>query len=193
MPLLASLLVLTDGQSTRGRPLVEVLAAAIDGGARALLLREKHLSRPARAALADRIRPLLDAVDGTLLVASDATITAQGVHLAATDSIPRPVPAILGRSCHAPAAVAAAAREGCTYATLSPVFASPSKPGYGPALGPAAFADLGLPTWALGGVDVTNAAACLQGGAAGVAVMGTVMRSPDPAAVVAAMLAEMGT
>jgi len=49
-----------------------------------------------------------------------------------------------------------------------------------------------LPTWALGGVDVTNAAACLEAGAAGVAVMGTV-RSPDPAATVAALLSEVGT
>ncbi len=30
--------------------------------------------------------------------------------------------------------------QGCTYATLSPVFASPSKPGYGPPLGPGVFA-----------------------------------------------------
>lgn len=76
---------------------------------------------------------------------------------------------------------------------ILPVFASPSKPGYGPPLGPGVFAELGLPTWALGGVDVTNAAACLEAGPAGVAVMGTVMRSPDPAATVAALLSEVGT
>ncbi len=38
-----------------------------------------------------------------------------------------------------------------------------------------------LPTWALGGVDVGNAAECLESGAAGVAVMGAVLGSPDPA------------
>ncbi|MDQ2838549.1 MAG: thiamine phosphate synthase [Actinomycetota bacterium] len=73
------------------------------------------------------------------------------------------------------------------------MFASPSKPGYGPPLGPGVFAELRLPTCALGGIDVTKAAACLEAGPAGVAVMGTVMRSPDPAATVAALLSEIGT
>jgi thiamine monophosphate synthase len=42
-----------------------------------------------------------------------------------------------------------------------------------------------LPTWALGGVDAENAAECLESGAEGVAVMGAVLRSPDPAAAFA--------
>ena len=52
-------------------------------------------------------------------------------------------------------------------------------------LGPDALAPTGLPVWALGGVDPTTAAACMAAGAHGVAVMGAVMRAPDPGAVVA--------
>ena len=59
------------------------------------------------------------------------------------------------------------------------------EPGYGPPLGPAALAGAPLPTWALGGVDAENAAKCLEFGAAGVAVMGAVLASPDPASAFA--------
>lgn len=44
---------------------------------------------------------------------------------------------------------------------------------------------------ALGGITVANAAAARNAGAHGVAVMGAVMRAPDPAAVVAALLQEV--
>jgi thiamine-phosphate diphosphorylase len=185
---LPPLLVVTDGQGTNGRPLVAVVAAAVAGGARAVLLREKHLDRAARADLAAQLCGLLEPVAGQLLVASDPTIAADGVHLAAADAVPAPRPALVGRSCHSPADVRQAAGEGCDYALLSPVYLTASKPGYGPALTPAAFGDLPLPTWALGGVDATNAATCRAGGAAGVAVMGAIMRAPDPAATAAAIL-----
>jgi thiamine-phosphate pyrophosphorylase len=75
------------------------------------------------------------------------------------------------------------------YVTASPVYASASKPGYGPPLGLPTLRDWCLasavPVLALGGVDSPErAAACVRAGAAGVAVMGTVMRAADPAAVV---------
>ncbi|MBO0748675.1 MAG: thiamine phosphate synthase [Acidimicrobiaceae bacterium] len=208
--LIPPLLVLTDGQNCGGRPLTEVVAAAIDGGARAVLLREKHLAGPERHALAVELSGLLEAVGGLLLVASDPTIPAGGVHLAAADPFPGgPLPGrlssrgagaggvsggeggggrLVGRSCHSRTDVARAAGEGCDYATLSPIHLTESKPGYGPALGTAALTGLPLPTWALGGVEPANAAACLGAGASGVAVMGAVMRAPDPGKMVALLL-----
>jgi thiamine-phosphate diphosphorylase len=199
---LPSLIVLTDGPATGGRPLLWVVAAAVEGGARAVLLREKDRPRAERLALAAQITALLEPVGGMLLVASDPSIPAAGVHLAAADPFPAvaraerpgaPVGAgragpVVGRSCHSPAEVARAAAEGCAYATLSPVYLTASKPGYGPALGVDALAELGLPTWALGGVGATNARACVEAGASGVAVMGKIMRAADPAAAVAAVL-----
>jgi thiamine monophosphate synthase len=138
----------------------------------AVVLREKDLPRDARVALANELRPLV----GLLLVASDPTIDSDGVHLAADDPFPSPRPAIVGRSCHSRDELERAAAEGCDYATLSPIFVSRSKPGYGPPLGVDALRDAPLPVYGLGGVDATNATACLDAGAAGVAIMGTAMR-----------------
>lgn len=181
-----TLLVVTDSSATGRRSLEEVVASAMEGGARAVLLREKHLPRVARMALAERLAEMLGAVSGLLLVASDPDIPSDGVHLAAAD----PFPAhhggrLVSRSCHSATDVAAAAAEGCAWVTLSPIFPTASKPGYGPTLGTGALAGHRLPVWALGGVGPGNAAACLEAGASGVAVMGAVMSAPDPAAVVA--------
>jgi thiamine monophosphate synthase len=153
------------------------------------VLREKDLSRADRLALAAAIRDVLSDVQGRLLVASETAIPGDGVHLAASDPFPSPPPGVVGRSCHGPAALAAAAAEGCAYAFLSPVFATVSKPGYGPALGVGALAAAPLPVWALGGVNARNAATCVAAGAAGVAVRGEVMRAGDPGEVVTGILA----
>ena len=189
---LPPLVVVTDGSATNGRSLTEVVAAAVDGGVRAVLFREKHLGTAKRALLAAELRALLARVGGLLLVASDVSLPADGVHLAASDSVPRDVPGRLGRSCHSALDVARAAGEGCSYATLSPIYLTASKPGYGPPLGPRALAGHTIPVWALGGVTPANACACIEAGAAGVAVMGTVMRAADPATAVAAILAAIG-
>jgi thiamine-phosphate pyrophosphorylase len=87
----------------------------------------------------------------------------------------------VGRSCHNADEVARAAAEGCDYITLSPVFATASKPGYGPALGVDGLARLAAtapPVYALGGIlpgDVPGVLAAAHG----IAVMGPVMREPS--------------
>jgi thiamine-phosphate diphosphorylase len=180
---LPPLLVLTDAGQAGPRGLLPVMAAAVEGGARAVLLREKHLPRRRRLDLAEALRDLLAPVQGVLVVASDGGIPADGVHLSSSDPAPR-AGTPFGRSCHSAAEIAEAHREGCRWATLSPIFPTPSKPGYGPALGVQALASPPLPVWALGGVEPGNAASCVAAGAAGVAVMGAVMRAEDPAAMV---------
>jgi thiamine-phosphate pyrophosphorylase len=55
-------------------------------------------------------------------------------------------------------------------------------------LGVDALRDAPLPVYALGGVDPTNARSCIDAGAAGVAVMGYVMRADDPAVAVKELL-----
>jgi len=88
--------------------------------------------------------------------------------------------ALIGVSAHDAADVAAAAASGADYATLSPIFPTASKPGYGPALGVAALggaARHALPVLALGGITPVHADECLRAGAAGIAVMGEVMRA----------------
>ena len=103
---------------------------------------------------------------------------------------------LLGKSCHSLAAAQAAQVAGADYVTLSPVFATGSKPGYGPALGvealEAAAAQLrpaGCRVLALGGVTPGTIGACRAAGADGAAVMGAVMAAADPEAAVAALIA----
>ncbi|MGH6976892.1 MAG: thiamine phosphate synthase, partial [Stellaceae bacterium] len=92
--------------------------------------------------------------------------------------------------------IARAETEGADYVTLSPIFATASKPGYGPALGLDELADLAakslIPVLALGGVDAAAVGSCLAAGAAGVAVMGAVMAVADPRAVTSALVAGLG-
>jgi thiamine-phosphate pyrophosphorylase len=171
-------------------PLPDVLAAAVAGGARWVLMREKDLPRPKRAALAAQLRTVLAPAGGRLVVAGPDPLGGDAVHLAATDPVltSPEQPVLVGRSCHDAPELERLTTE--DYVTLSPVFASASKPGYGPPLGPAGLRTLcartDRPVLALGGIETpAQVAACVSAGAVGVAVMGTVMRAADPAAVVA--------
>jgi thiamine monophosphate synthase len=119
------------------------------------------------------------------------------VHLASADPWPSLRPELVGRSCHNTAELAQAAREGCDYVTVSPVFATASKPGYGPALGLAGLAGLCRadvpPVYALAAIRPEQVPACRAAGAAGVAVMGTLMRDPVLTADYLAALPEVST
>lgn len=194
----AGVMVVTDRRQAAA-PLPAQVAGAVAGGARWVLLREKDLPRTERAALAAALREVLAPAGGRLVVAGPDPLGGCAVHLAAVDPAaaypaaadPATVPdgvRLVGRSCHDAADLERLTIE--DYVTLSPVFPSTSKPGYGPPLGPDGLADLcrrtRRPVLALGGVETPDrAAACVAAGAAGVAVMGAVMRAADPAAVVA--------
>lgn len=192
---LGPLLVLTDRAQSEaaGRPLVDTIEVAATAGAAVVLFREKDLPSPDRRRLAEQVADALAGTDTALVVASDVALAEQvgaaGVHLAATDP---PLPGDAdrcpsGRSCHSAADVDAARAEGAAWVTLSPIFASVSKPGYGPPLGVDALDGHALPVFALGGITPENAAACRAAGAHGVAVLGAVMSAADPAAVVATL------
>lgn len=185
---LPALLVLTDRSQCSG-PLVDVVASAIEAGARAVVLREKDLSEARRAEMADQLRSILAPVGGMLIIAG---ARGDALHLSASDAFPMPRPALVGRSCHDAPEVRDAGEEGCDYVTLSPVFATASKPGYGPALGVHGLAALTpiatSPVYALGGVHPPDVADCLAAGASGIAVMGPAMRTPE---LVAAYLAAL--
>jgi thiamine-phosphate pyrophosphorylase len=201
------LLVLTDRRmaADAGHDLVEVVAAAIDAGAPAVVLREKDLPLAERRDLAVRLRAAT-AGAAALIVSGDPVLAravgADGLHLAAADPWPgRAAGLRVGRSCHTPGELMATAMGGVVaYATFSPVFATTSKPGYGPPLGLDGLAagcravdGVGSPlaVYALGGIGPRHAGACLAAGAAGVAVMGAVMRADDPRGIVRAMLREL--
>lgn len=217
-PRLPPLLVLTDrkGCERAGRTLLDTVHHVVDAGATTIVFREKDLPSAERARLAAELR----AVVPCLIVASDIdtamTVGADGVHLASGDPWPNRIAAgdpdappirrghrssgdpryIIGRSCHDDAGVRQAVDRGASYVTVSPVFPTPSKPGYGPPLGLDALADHvtrhpGVLMYALGGVAPGRAAHCIEAGAAGVAVMGAVMAAEDPGDLVRHLIAEL--
>lgn len=191
---LPRLLVLTDRTQCTG-PLVDTVAAAVEFGARAVVLREKGLPEHARRLIGDELRAVLDPVGGLLIHGGLAGSSgSDAVHLSGSDPFPQVRPRLVGRSCHSAEELAHAAREGCDLVMLSPVFATSSKPGYGPALGLDGLAGLvpGAPrTYALGGIRPGDVSGCLAAGAYGVAVMGAVMRDPQSVRDYVAALGEM--
>lgn len=192
-PALPRLLVLTDRRQSP-RPLEEVVRQAVDAGARAVVLREKDLPDEERRALVAVLAPLLHDAGGVLLTAGALLPGADGVHQPSSGGTRPADPAVTGRSCHDLAQIAAAEADGVHYVTVSPIHASASKPGYGPALGTRGLASLAgsthLPVYALGGIEGAVAAvACREAGAHGVAVMGAVMRARRPGPFVAELVA----
>lgn len=197
-------LVITDRRMAT-RPLVEVVERALDGGCRWILLREPDLDTPVLTALGREIAARCRTHGARLSISADLetaiAVDADGLHLpqrlAAADQIERArarlrPDAAIGISCHSLHEATEAALCGADYITLSPVFLTDSKPGYGPALGAGPFGEIaahvGIPVLALAGISAANAAAVRAAGAAGIAVMGNVMRADDPAAAVAALI-----
>jgi len=181
------LLLLTDrSQLPLGRSLLATLRECVAAGATTVVVRELDLGEPQRAALAQEVA----ALGATVISAHNPLPGAIGVHLPAFADATDPR-YTFGRSCHSAEEVRRAAAAGAAYATLSPYAVTASKPGYGPPLTSDEFAGHAIPVFALGGITPHNAGTAVGAGAHGVAVMGAVMRSPDPGATVAGLLAEV--
>jgi thiamine-phosphate pyrophosphorylase len=158
-------------------------------------LREKDMAADARRDLLARLVALGRNYDAAIMVSDDIAAAraaeAAGVHLS-RDGDPGAAraalgpEALIGVSAHDAAEAEAAAHAGADYVTLSPIFESLSKPGYGPQLGLAGLRavanGLTIPVLALGGITHLNANECLKHGADGVSVMGEIMGAGDPEA-----------
>lgn len=195
------LCLVTDQRASR-RPLTEAVAAALAGGVDWVQIREKELEGRALLELADELARLARRADPAVRVLvnrrSDVALAAglDGVHLgfdAAPPEVARRLlggTKLLGIATHAPGELAEDALPHLDYAQLAPVFAPLSKPSARAPLGVEALrraCALPLPVLAQGGVEATNAGACVRAGAAGVAVTGAILAASDPAAAAAAL------
>ena len=198
------LLVISDRRQAR-RPLDELAEAMFGAGCRWFSLREKDLPMAERRALLGSLVTLGRRWGATVTVHEDidaaVTASAGGVHLPSGGS-PRTARArlpggLIGASAHSAEEAAALLRAGADYVTVSPIFVTSSKPGYGPVLGldglGCIVAEAPGPVLALGGITDGNAAACLAAGARGIAVMGEVIRSEDPRVAVERLLRAIST
>jgi thiamine-phosphate pyrophosphorylase len=198
------LLVISDRRQAR-RPLEELAEAVFAGGCHWFSLREKDLPPAERRALLGALVALGHRWGATVTVHDDidaaAMADADGVHLPSGGSPEaarlRLPGALIGASAHSAEEASTLLSAGADYVTVSPVFVTASKPGYGPALGLDGLAHVVAraagPVIALGGVTAANAASCRAAGAHGIAVMGEVTRAADPRAAVKAILREISS
>jgi thiamine-phosphate pyrophosphorylase len=186
-----TLMAITDGLHDGIDGLVGRAAAAVRGGATCVQLRLKHAD--ART-LVEVGRTLVQQVGAPVLVNDRVDVAlacgAAGVHLGADDlpvaAVRRLTPAgfVIGASVGDAAEVGNA--HAADYVGVGPVYATLSKLDAGEEIGIDRFVELARlaarPAVAIGGITADNAAATLAAGAAGVAVIRSVMSAPSPEA-----------
>jgi thiamine-phosphate pyrophosphorylase len=181
-----------------GRALSDVLGPALAGGVDVVQLRDKAATDDELLAAAATARRLCDGT-GALLILNDrpdlvAAAGADGCHVGQDDmgiaqarALAGPA-ALVGRSTHSPADIAAAA--GADYIGVGPVHATPTKPGrraVGLELVRHAAAHAPVPFFAIGGIDAANVAAVRAAGATRIAVVRAIAAAEDPRAAAAAL------
>ncbi len=174
--------------------LLDIVSQFVRAGGRMVSLRPGDIDDRSLLDIGAEIAGLLFAVRGIFLVHRRVDVAialgADGVHLPSRGMDRRELrhlllpSAVIGRSCHGRQQVQYCARNAWDFVTLGPLFASISKPGYGPNVEVSEFSQIAaaaeLPIYALGGVVPDNARSCLDAGASGVAVVGGIIGASSP-------------
>ncbi len=197
------LVVITDRALAMPRTVVGVVASSLQGGARAIQLRNKGDSARELLAVGRELRTLTREA-GALLFVNDRldvalALEADGVHLGPEDlpvgAVRRTVGSdlLVGRSADDPEVARRAVDDGADYIGCGTVYRTRTKPDAGDVVGLEGLARVSravsVPVVGIGGITVERAATVAGTGAAGIAVVGAVMSAPDPAATVRALLA----
>jgi thiamine-phosphate pyrophosphorylase len=188
------LYLITDRSLTGGRDLLWVVEQALEGGVRAIQLREKDLDGRRLYGLAAKARRLCERYDAMLFINDRVdlalAIDAAGVQLG---NMSLPVSAarsllgpdkLIGASIHSLTEVRTAEREGADFLVFGPVFYTPTKAAYGAPQGITALRELvessAIPVYGIGGVSLSNAGQVLSAGAEGIALISAIIGAPDP-------------
>jgi thiamine-phosphate pyrophosphorylase len=186
------LYLITDRKVVK-KPLPEAVRLALEGGVKAIQLREKDLPVRELLALARELRSITrefgaklfinDRVDVAMIVGAD------GVHLG-HDSMPveaarKVVGAgmLIGVSTHNLEEALAAEAGGADFITFGPVFTTPSKAGLGAPVGPKVVRsvknEIKIPIYALGGINSGNLLQPMSAGADGVGMISAIFGADD--------------
>ena len=189
-----SLYLVTDRGLARGRSTLEIVSAAVHGGATVVQLREKDCSTrdfieqalTIKEFLKDRGVPLI--INDRLDVAQ--AVKADGVHLGQSDmalGVAKKIlgdSMIIGISAESLQDAVEAEKGGADYLGVSPIYATPTKTDTAPPLGLAGLRKIRkavrIPLVGIGGLNRDNAAEVIRNGADGVAVVSAIVAADDP-------------
>ena len=188
------LYLVTDRTQTRGRELLSVLEQALEGGVKAIQLREKDLGGKALFDLAEQTRELCDRYDALLLINDRIDVAlavdAAGVQLNKTSL---PISAarallgaqkLIGASTHSLDEARQAQSSGVDFVLFGPVYFTPSKASFGAPQGLDALkkivANLRVPVYAIGGIKPENIIDVHSVGVRGVALISAIIGSDRP-------------
>ncbi|HEX6255931.1 MAG TPA: thiamine phosphate synthase [Euzebyales bacterium] len=196
------LYLVTDPDLIGDRDLVDVVMAAVDGGATCVQLRDKRATTRQLVEIGERLRAVL-APRGVPLVINDRVdvalaVGADGVHVGRDDMDPVTARALLGPeaivglSVESPADVERAEDLAVDYLGVSPVFDTPTKPDTLDAWGLDGLARVRRQSHhtivAIGGIDRDTVADVAAAGADAVAVVSAVCAAVDPRAAAAELV-----
>jgi thiamine-phosphate diphosphorylase len=174
--------------------LESIVHQAYAGGLRLWQVREKPFLSERSTKVLQTIRHLCPKL--TVLVNSDdgaARALSAGLHLPEIAPLPTDWPRarLWGRAVHGVESACCAVAEGAHYLLLGTVFPTPSKPGHagaGSARVQQVAARVGIPIFAIGGIDRGNIGEVIRAGAHGVAVRRAILEAASPRDATAALV-----
>ncbi len=207
------LTVITDQALARPRQVVEVVREALAAGAPAIQLRLKDATSRELLEAAQELLPIVRTAGGLFIVNDRVDVAlaagADGAHLGPDDppikdartAVREVLGAegtafVLGFSVDTPDGAARAEAEGADYLGVGAVYATANKEDAGEVIGLEGLRlmveTVSIPIIAIGGITPERAIAVAQTGACGIATIGAVMASPDPATAVRSLLLPFG-
>jgi thiamine-phosphate pyrophosphorylase len=200
-----SLYVITDRELSEGRPLEEVVNAALQGGATVIQLREKKLTDREIFKMGMKIKPLIKKA-GACFIINDRidlalALDADGVHLGQSDlplNIARKLTGekkIIGISVKTIEKAREAEAQGADYLGVGSIYPTKTKKDAEPIGGPQRISQIrkavNLPIVGIGGIQIHNIMEVIKAGADGIAVVSAVMGAPDIAEACRALKKEV--
>ena len=188
------LYLVTDRNQTSGRDLLWVLQQALDGGVKAIQLREKDLPGRDLFSLAERSHKLCQAYHAALFINDRVDVAlavdAAGVQLSMT-SLPALTARVLlgpqkiiGVSTHALQEAKEAEKNGADFVLFGPVYFTASKAAYGAPQGLPVLKtivdNIFLPVYAIGGIKSENIEPVMKTGVRGVALISAIVGAGSP-------------
>jgi thiamine-phosphate pyrophosphorylase len=197
--------ILTDKRLAKGRPHLDVVREAIEGGAPVIQFRDKEANTRQLIDIGQQLRSLTRE-KGVILIINDRVdialaVEADGVHVG-----PEDMPVHLARKILGPYAIIGvsvgtleealrAEEEGASYLGVGSIFATSTKSDAGTPIGTVPLTQIKtrvkIPVIAIGGINQRNVEEVLRAGADGVAVVSAIVGAEDIKEATRSLLAKI--